>query len=407
MDKYDFYINKLKVHNFKSFQDLDVDLDRFNIVIGKNASGKTNFKNIFTFLIDAIYDGLPSAISIQGGHEQMLNFNSKDRSLSFEIHFLSDVPESIREIQRDSVHLKTTKIIYKFCIEFTQDMNYNITKDRLSIYVDSLGDSHTIARIFTISKNDRKITFSDNISDNTESTNEKQPNILKYFQKDAKELLIKDELLSQILPNWYTFIDRMATYDLDPRALKSPAKVEAFPVLKHDGSNLSYILNRIKNNSRENERLLNYIQSLLPFLKSFDTKYTNGKVEFYTKETRSDMNIPASFISDGTANIIGLLICMFFNFSSLSVIEEPEHSLHPGLLSEIIDLIDSAAELQQVIVTTHNPDVIEYVPIENVLLLDISNKGNSTITKLQDHELVNMFEDSMSLHELLRQDLLP
>ena len=70
--KPNFYVGKIRVHNFKNFQDVDIDLDRFNIILGRNATGKSNFKNIFSFFKDIISKGLSSALSIHGGREQVL-----------------------------------------------------------------------------------------------------------------------------------------------------------------------------------------------------------------------------------------------------------------------------------------------------------------------------------------------
>ena len=45
-------ITKLTVENFKSFDKLEVELRPFNIVVGTNASGKSNFLDVFRFLRD-------------------------------------------------------------------------------------------------------------------------------------------------------------------------------------------------------------------------------------------------------------------------------------------------------------------------------------------------------------------
>ena len=43
-------IKRIKAKNFKSFRELDVELGDLNILIGANASGKSNFADIFRFL---------------------------------------------------------------------------------------------------------------------------------------------------------------------------------------------------------------------------------------------------------------------------------------------------------------------------------------------------------------------
>ena len=66
-------IRRLKVSNFRSFNELDVELGDFNVLIGANASGKSNFVEVFRFLRDIRNYGLSSAVAMQGGSESTLN----------------------------------------------------------------------------------------------------------------------------------------------------------------------------------------------------------------------------------------------------------------------------------------------------------------------------------------------
>jgi len=64
-------IRRLRVENFKSFKQLDLELGDFNVVIGANASGKSNLVQIFRFLRDIGQHGLENAVSLQGGIGKM------------------------------------------------------------------------------------------------------------------------------------------------------------------------------------------------------------------------------------------------------------------------------------------------------------------------------------------------
>ncbi|HEY2738846.1 MAG TPA: AAA family ATPase, partial [Thermoanaerobaculia bacterium] len=66
-------IEKIKVSNFKSFAELEVDLRPLNIVIGANAAGKSNFLEIFRFVRDVEEYGLENAVSLQGGMAYLAN----------------------------------------------------------------------------------------------------------------------------------------------------------------------------------------------------------------------------------------------------------------------------------------------------------------------------------------------
>lgn len=79
-------ITRIKASNFKSFEDFELKLNNFNVLIGENASGKSNFVEIFQFLKDiAIYD-LEKAIYMHGGIEYLPNiYLGKSKNLIIEL----------------------------------------------------------------------------------------------------------------------------------------------------------------------------------------------------------------------------------------------------------------------------------------------------------------------------------
>ena len=66
-------ITSIKASNFKSFKDIDVTLKDYNLLVGANNSGKSNFIELLKFLSDLMDVGLDGAISRQGGVEYIGN----------------------------------------------------------------------------------------------------------------------------------------------------------------------------------------------------------------------------------------------------------------------------------------------------------------------------------------------
>lgn len=66
-------LKSLSVKNFKSFKEINVELNDFNVVIGANASGKSNFVQVFKFLRDIMNLGLENAVAIHGDVEYLTN----------------------------------------------------------------------------------------------------------------------------------------------------------------------------------------------------------------------------------------------------------------------------------------------------------------------------------------------
>ncbi len=82
-------ITRIKVSNFKSFDELEVELRPLNIVVGSNAAGKSNFLEIFRFIHDlTVEGGFENAVSRQGGMEFLTNLQiGSSRPFSLEVTF--------------------------------------------------------------------------------------------------------------------------------------------------------------------------------------------------------------------------------------------------------------------------------------------------------------------------------
>ena len=69
-------VSHIEVNNFKTFDDISVDLNEFNVFIGACASGKSHFVEIFEFLKD-FSNYYEDAIS-QHRDKHLLNYNHWD-----------------------------------------------------------------------------------------------------------------------------------------------------------------------------------------------------------------------------------------------------------------------------------------------------------------------------------------
>jgi AAA15 family ATPase/GTPase len=124
-------IEKIRVKNFRSFKDLELNLGALNIVIGANASGKSNFVQIFKFLRDITIHGLENAISLQGGIEYLRNINiGSSENLSLEV-----LCKSSKEDDKlgDIIGIKPFELVYNLTIEFKKKgIGFSIAEDKLT-----------------------------------------------------------------------------------------------------------------------------------------------------------------------------------------------------------------------------------------------------------------------------------
>ena len=61
------YITRVWARNFRSIEHAELELGRLTVLVGPNASGKSNLLDILGFLADAARDGLEAAVTRRGG----------------------------------------------------------------------------------------------------------------------------------------------------------------------------------------------------------------------------------------------------------------------------------------------------------------------------------------------------
>ena len=61
------YITRVWARNFRSIEHAELDLEPLTVLVGPNASGKSNLLDILGFLADAARHGLEAAVTRRGG----------------------------------------------------------------------------------------------------------------------------------------------------------------------------------------------------------------------------------------------------------------------------------------------------------------------------------------------------
>lgn len=93
-----------------------------------------------------------------------------------------------------------------------------------------------------------------------------------------------------------------------------------------------------------------------------------------------------SRLSVGTRRIIQIVASMLFDRRSLMLMEQPEDSIHPGLLRKLVSLLRTYSGDTQVLFTTHSPAVLDILRPEEVLLATAS-EGATEVRRLTPDEM--------------------
>ena len=82
-------LKTIRISNFKSISDDPVNLGGFNVLIGANASGKSNFVDALRFIHNTLDDGLSSAAGRRYGWSNVLT-RGKDRTDKITVEIICD-----------------------------------------------------------------------------------------------------------------------------------------------------------------------------------------------------------------------------------------------------------------------------------------------------------------------------
>jgi predicted ATPase len=157
--------------------------------------------------------------------------------------------------------------------------------------------------------------------------------------------------------------------------------------LEEDFSNLGLFLSRLGKTPKAKQAIIDNLKNLYDGVTGFDVVVEGGTVQVFF--TEGDFVIPASRLSDGTLRFLCLLAILCDPTPPLLVcIEEPEIGLHPDILPTVADLLKSASERMQLIVTTHSDIIVDAMTDmpESVVICE-KHEGQTEMTRLLAEEM--------------------
>ena len=409
-------IKSVRIANFRSFDDFELDLGQFNVIVGANASGKSNLLHVFRFLKDIADHGLKDAISLQGGVDFLTNARiGRAQPLSVTITADADERFTLQSDNDESTEVSLTstrirEVSYHFSLRFSEDDDVVIVDDRLTLECefseladDASGDyleKRGLGEGSIVLNNTNKRPGCTLDVPESVSLTEKDFLPLNWLVRQGPSpaglLLLERSFLQHplFLPPAEIFMGvGAAIYDFDSRQPKRSVGIAGRSELAADASNLAVVLRRILDDTGTHRRFRLLVQAVLPFVEDVAVEPFSDKSllmmlrESYAPET----SLPATFISDGTINVIALIVALYFEEHSVVMIEEPERNIHPHLISHVVEMLKDKAEKKQILVTTHNPEVVEHAGLENLLLISRHKDGFSRVSRPSEKEMVNTF----------------
>lgn len=372
-------IECLRVKNFKALRDVQINgLPPMSVFVGRNGSGKTTLFKVFAFLKNCLRNNVRSALNAEGGRmgfKEVVTRGRQDEAIEIEIQF------------RLELEGKNRLVTYFLAIREEAGRAY-IEREILRYKRARYGAPY---HYLDFSRGKGQVVT------NEEEFDEPEKELTRDFQElDAPDILAIKGLgvfgqkfkaasaFRRLIENWHISDFHIS----DARGKKEDE--EAYH-LSSSGDNLPSVARHLYENEREIwNRIEKKMRERVPGVERVDVEPTadGGLMMRYAdgsfKEPFIDRNV-----SDGTIKMFAYLVLLEDPkpFPILCV-EEPENQLYPELMTALAEeFIQYAERGGQVFVSTHSPEFLNAVSLENVFWLE-KNEGVSTVHRASDHELL-------------------
>ncbi len=387
-------IQSLRLNNFLSFGNhtQELELQPLNVLIGANASGKSNVIEAFR-LLNSLPEDVGRPIREGGGISEYgwkgalstpvfeigvtLCKRTDDCALTYSIAMTDR--NSVMRVVNESIEPVITKDTFPVTPEFF----YRLLNNGLgALYLKSV-KTHSEGESISYLPQEVPVNTSLSIL-----SQRKDPTGLP-------EITYLQDTLSSI--NFYTGWDS-ARYG----ALRYRQKADLpATTLLEDGSNLGLVLINLPSVVRQ--AITERLKAVLPSVEEIFPKLEGGTVPLYIREKGFSQPIPASRLSEGTLRYLCLLTLLLDPTPPpIICLEEPEAGLHPHVVSQIAELLIAAKERTQLIVTTHSDALISGLTDCPEAIIICERDDDGTKLRRLDPEQIKPWLDRYAIGDLWR-----
>lgn len=380
-------LKKLILENWKSFRYAELPLDPLTVLIGTNASGKSNVVEALEFLqriangenIETALAGDKTLSSIRGGVEWAARHGENEFTLKVLVSGEDDETE------------------YLYILHIETLPNFEVSEEYIEVNDMSDDDIFKIEVIDSSSQKQSGLHIKDKrlwmqVEINNDGKGFKQSTDMKEYADKYFRL--------QKLATYFTIFNLANILILNPIPSKMREYSRLSENIESDGSNIAGVLAALPDDKKA--EVENTLSEYIKYLPEGDIKkvwaekvgrFGTDAMLYCQEEWKPGeiTEIDARSMSDGTLRFLAILTALLTRpEGSQIVIEEIDNGLHPSraaLLVKILKEIGSKRNID-ILLTTHNPALLdafgsEIVPFVVVAHRD-SETGESKLTLLED-----------------------
>jgi predicted ATP-dependent endonuclease of OLD family len=366
-------IQNITVKNFKNIELADLNLKPLNVIIGPNGSGKTNLLMIFRLLKQIL----------RGSNDDVEEFFLKGYSLTLG----TILPTQNRAAKNCSLSLlfidTSLDIVYNYSISIEAAKSQSkivIGHEEFSFKKRSATGLPT--KIFI--RKGGELTYHQKIKKLLPIAS------LKEYVSAIKPIELVQDSLDNKFRDAFQAIENI---------LDSPTYYFSSVSLRHSRKpNYSFLDDRItsidieesigKVSQTENWQYFKEMTKSIAGIEDIEINYkdnTNNEINYVTFQYLNRPNL-VHHLSDGVLILIGIILQTITSKSDIILLEEPENSIHPKALSNLMAFIRSRSEFNQFIISTHSNGLINLLSPSEIIVSEIQKNGLSMIAHISNEK---------------------
>lgn len=383
-------ITRIKFEGYRLLNDFEADLKSLNVVIGANASGKSSLINGLHLVRECCSFPLNIAIGRHREASSLLTAGNGNGELKWKIDFRKPSNDYWDDVPLDKNNPLSYRVVLKADAQGLMHARYEVLEN-IRPNADHKGPlKHLEATPYRRQVFDRKqhklIPFGEEQSASAvvEDSGSTTVEAGAIDVQSESALLLSQLLLFNEFPVPAAaryFFRRVLCYPgfdvTSSSALRTKAaEIEPVPLLSPNGDNLGTVLHEILNRfdfRSTADELQDFMRVAYPSFEAINCETTFGappQVLVRTRERGMSRAMELWELSDGMLRFLCLATALLNPVPpTLIAIDEPELGLHPGLLPIVSEMIKTAAERTQVLVTTHSPDLLDCFDIGDVAVM--------------------------------------
>jgi predicted ATPase len=345
----------LSVSGYRRLKSVDISLRRLNVLIGANGVGKSSILDVLHLLGVSADRRLATAVLEKGGLQSILTADGRTSELSVQVRYQ---PETAGYISYE-LTLKEAGALPVLSI------------DNERLFQSSIGELL-----------DDAATEPDKNYHRSETALSQAPAMGKA--SDFRYILASTSAIYHSL-------------DISERApIKTPQRLYPTRAPGANGEDLLSCLWTIRETARDNyEAIEDSLRAAFPSFERLEfPPVAAGSFSLGWRDSNFTRPLYANELSEGTLRFLWLITLLQSpGLPKITLIDEPEVSLHPELLRILTELMREASERTQLFVATHSDRFVRFLHPDELIVCDLDEGAGMTAQWAGSLDLKEWLED--------------